>query len=507
MVPQKIQIRTMDSGELGALGFIESRYNLPFSIRRIYYIYGGKENSERGHHAHKKLWQCMIVIKGSLTLVLDGDEGSFSYPLNNPREGIIIPPGYWREMHNITSDAVILVLASHDYDESDYIRDHNAFKSWLKEQALKPVPYLELSRYIDTYGSIVENSAIDAIRSGTYINGQNVQEFEQKFAAICGTRYAVGVGNGFAAIMLILEALGIGQGDEVIVCAAGFVATPLAVSRCKATPVFVDCNYNGNINPNAIERAIGQNSKAILLTHLYGNPADMDEINTIAEKYSIAVIEDACQAHGAKYKGRPCGSLGRAAAFSFYPTKNLGCFGDGGCVTTNDSKIASTVRKLANYGATKKYQHEIIGINSRLDEIQAAVLRAKLPYMHIWNERRNVLSNLYMERLSGIDCITLPTIEKNNIQSWHVFPIRVLEGKRDILREYLDQHGISTNIHYPCALHKQHCYSQEHGHEYFPEAETWAKEELSLPLDATHTDSEIMRICNAVRSFFGRRPI
>ena len=407
-IPQKLSIRTLDSGEYGSLSFIEASRELPFAIRRVYYIYGNKERKKRGFHAHKSLWQCLVVVRGSLTLQLEGKEGSFAYPLSRASEGIIIPPGYWREMHEMSKDAVVMVLASTDYTEDDYIRSYDDFKAWQNEAAKSPVPYLDFTRYMDACGGELECAVSDVVRSGHYINGPNVNAFEDEFARLCGVSYAVGVGNGLSALMLIMEALTIGEGDEVIVCAAGFVATPLAVSRRGARPVFVESLPDGNIDPDAIEGAITSATKAILLTHLYGAPAEMDAINALARNHSLHVIEDACQAHGSRYHCKPCGGLGTAAAFSFYPTKNLGCFGDGGCVTTNDPALAAAVRKIANYGSAQKYHHEILGENSRLDEMQAAVLRVKLPYLGKWNKQRAVLARIYSERLAEIPELLLP---------------------------------------------------------------------------------------------------
>jgi dTDP-4-amino-4,6-dideoxygalactose transaminase len=494
----------MDSGESGSLSFIEASRELPFAIRRTYYIYGGKEGEKRGFHAHKTLWQCLVVLQGSLILQLEGPEGSFSYPLSVPNEGVIIPPGYWREMHEMTKDTIVMVLASADYTENDYIRKYEDFNAWQNSASERPVPYLDFTRYVDAFGSKLECAISDVVRSGRYINGPNVKAFEEEFAQFCGVEYAVGVGNGLSALMLILEALNIGSRDEVIVCAAGFVATPLAVSRRGATPVFVESLSNGNIDPDAVEEAITPATKAILLTHLYGTPADMDAVNDIAREHDLHVIEDACQAHGAFYKGRPCGGLGTAAAFSFYPTKNLGCFGDGGGVTTNDPAVAAKIRKLANYGSARKYHHEILGENSRLDEIQATVLRVKLPYLTKWNNRRRILARMYMGRLAEIPEILLPEYEETDEPAWHVYAIRVRGGRRDALRDYLESRGMETNIHYPIALHKQACYAASYANQCFPKAEAQADEVLSLPLDAMHSEQEIARVCNAIRSFFGK---
>ena len=443
-----------------------------------------------------------MVTHGTVTLSLEGLAGNFSFDLSAASDAILIPPGYWREMSNFTKDTVIMVLASEDYTESDYMHDYNTFKQWLEdEKTRKVVPYLDFQRYYNLLGKDLEQKAADVIQSNYFINGSQKSAFEQEFAEFCGVRHCIGVGNGLEALVLTLEALDIHQGDEVIICAAGFVATPLAVSRVKGKPVFVDCEPGGNIDPLQIEQAITSATKAILLTHLYGIPAEMDAITAIGQKYNIPVIEDACQAHGALYKGRCCGSIGTAAAFSFYPTKNLGAYGDGGCVTTNDAALAEKIRKLSNYGASVKYHHEMLGTNSRLDEMQAALLRVKLPYLAQWNARRRELATIYERELSGIEGIVIPVAQDYTVPVWHVYAIRVKNGKRDALAAHLKEHCIGTNIHYPIALHEQDCYTKTYGTLIFAEAKAQAAEVLSLPLDAMHTNAEIMAVAASIKLF------
>ncbi|HZF62233.1 MAG TPA: DegT/DnrJ/EryC1/StrS family aminotransferase [Desulfovibrio sp.] len=503
--PKKISIKTVKDGTNGALSVIESSTDLPFTIRRVYYIYGAEASTHRGFHAHKKLQQCFVVVHGSVTLILEGPGGKFRFELASPNEAVLIPAGYWREMMHFSDDTVIMVLASTNYNESDYIRDYDEFQSWLASlDEVDSVPYIDFSRYHDSVGKEIEHAALRVIRSNSFINGCEKKKFEKSFAEYCGVRHAITVGNGLEALVMILEGLGIGQGDEVLLCAAGFIATPLAVSRVKARPVFVDCGPGGNIDASKLKDAVTPATKAILLTHLYGLPANMDAISNVAKEFGLKVIEDACQAHGALYKGNKCGSIGTAAAFSFYPTKNLGGFGDGGCVTTNDTDLANKISKLANYGSTVKYDHEMLGGNSRLDEIQAAMLSEKLSHLDEWNEKRRQLAKIYFDLLSDVGEIELPSTLPDTVPVWHVFAVRVKNGRRDELANYLSQKGIGTNIHYPSALHRQKCYAKEYSELKFPEAEVQAAEVLSLPLDAMHTKAEIEFVCMQIRNYWGK---
>ena len=341
------------------------------------------------------------------------------------------------------------------------------------------------------------------MQDARYILGPRVNDFEKAFAEYCGTQHCIGTGNGLDALELMLRACSVGREDEVIMCASGFIATPLAVMRLMAQPVFVDCLANGNIAPATIEAAITPKSKAIMLTHLYGMPADMDAIQKIAQKHDLLILEDSCQAHGSTYKGQKCGSLGDAAAFSFYPSKNLGAFGDGGCVTTNNPEIAEQIRLLRNYGSSKKYHHELVGFNSRLDDIQAGLLLQILPYLDSWNAKRNYLAGIYHKELSQLPQIRMLTPSTGYTSNWHVFPIFLTDGSRNGLAEYLAKQGIETNIHYPTPMHIQPCCS---GLGYvqgdFPMTESICAEELSLPLDQFKKVEEIEYIAASIKRYY-----
>lgn len=333
--------------------------------------------------------------------------------------------------------------------------------------------------------------------SGWYILGNEVKKFEKEFADYLGAKYCVGVGNGLEALYLILKALEIGKGDEVIVPANTYIATILAISQANADPVLAEPDEKTyNINPNRIEEKITKKTKAIMPVHLYGLSADMDPINEIANNNDLFVIEDAAQAHGAKYKGKKCGSLGTAAGFSFYPTKNLGAFGDGGAVVTNDENIADKIRVLRNYGSRRKYYNEIKGLNSRLDEIQAAILRVKLKYLDKWNEKRRKNAKYYLESIRNRNII-LPVEPKGYKHVYHQFVIRC--DNRDLMQKYLENNGISTLIHYPIPPHLSQAYPNfgfKKGD--FPITERIAREVLSLPIDPTKNKKDILMISNVI---------
>lgn len=331
-----------------------------------------------------------------------------------------------------------------------------------------------------------------------FIQGQEVELFEQEFAEYCGTKYCVGCGNGLDALFLILKAYGIGEGDEVIVPSNTYIATALAVSYTGAIPIFVEPTLDSfNIDVTQIEEKITSRTKAIMAVHLYGQPADMDEINRIAEKYNLKVIEDAAQAHGALYKGRKVGSLGDAAGFSFYPGKNLGALGDAGAVVTNDKELADKVRALGNYGSDYKYHHIYQGHNSRLDEVQAAFLRIKLRNLDRWTENRREIVARYLAEINNSK-IVLPTEMSYAKHVYHIFAIR--SDKRDELEKHLNNNGIGTNKHYPIPIHLQDAYIDLGIKEgTLPIAEEISKTELSIPIyygmDKEKIDL-VINVCN-----------
>lgn len=333
-----------------------------------------------------------------------------------------------------------------------------------------------------------------------YIEGAEDEAFEKAFADYCGASYCVGVGNGLDALMLALKALGVGDGDEVIVPSNTYIATALAVTYVGAKPVFVEPDIRTfNINPALIESAITEKTRAIMPVHLYGQACDMDPIMEIAKQHSLFVVEDCAQAHGATYNGQKIGTFGDAAGFSFYPGKNLGALGDAGAVVTNSKELADKVRALGNYGSDYKYHHIYKGNNSRLDELQAAFLSAKLPHLDRMNAERRRIARLYTEGIHNPKVVT-PYVLDSCVPVWHIFGIRCAE--RDALEKHLNDRGIGTNKHYPIPIHLQACY-RDLGFRTgdYPIAEKISATELSLPMYYGMTDEEVQYVIDAINAF------
>lgn len=355
-------------------------------------------------------------------------------------------------------------------------------------------PYLELKEELDAaYRRVME--------SGWYILGEEVEAFENEFAAKCGTKFCVGVGNGLEALHLILRAYGIGLGDEVIVPANTYIASWLAITYAGATPVPVEPDpATFNFDASRILAAITSRTRAIMPVHLYGQPTQMDEIWKISEKFGLKIIEDSAQTHGGTYKGRQAGNLGSAAGFSFYPGKNLGALGDAGAVVTNDAELAKTVRTFSNYGSRKKYYNEVKGYNSRLDPLQAAFLRVKLNHLDEWNRRRSEVAQLYLQGLKNIPDLKLPTISPDTTHVWHQFVIR--HPKRDQLQEFLTKNGVGTLIHYPIPPHLSTAY-KDLGYVVgdFPITESIANTVLSIPMGPHLKLEDAARVVEIIKKF------
>ena len=377
----------------------------------------------------------------------------------------------------------------------------------------KKIPFYDIGESYQELKSEIDSAVARVLSNGWYILGKEVVSFEEDFAEFIGTKYCVGTSNGLDALFLVLKAWGIGEGDEVIVPSNTYIATWLAVSYAGAKPIPVEPDKRTfNIDPALIEEKITKRTKAIIPVHLYGMPADMDPIMDLAEKYNLKLLEDSAQAHSAIYGNKKCGSLGTASAFSFYPGKNLGAFGDGGAITTNDPDLAEKVRCLSNYGSKIKYYNEYEGYNCRLDEIQAAILRAKLPYLDEWNRKRHLVAKEYykidnpkinlpyqgLQRENLQDdkiCFVQPYSGIKSIPCWHQYVI--MSEKRNDLQKYLNSLDIETMIHYPVPPHKQKAYSMMNNLS-FPLAEQIAKQCLSLPINPFISNINLQYIINKI---------
>lgn len=364
------------------------------------------------------------------------------------------------------------------------------------------VPFLNLKDVNDQYKKELVDACVNVIESGWYIQGRECKAFEEEFADYCGTKYTIGVANGLDALTLILRAykeLGMMQtGDEVIVPSNTYIASILAISENDLTPVLVEPDRETYLlDPDKIEEKITKKTKAIMPVHLYGQTCQMDRINQIATKYKLKVIEDSAQAHGAYFGEKRSGNLGDASGFSFYPGKNLGALGDGGAITTNDEELANTIRDLANYGSHKKYENLYKGTNSRLDEIQAAMLRVKLRYLDNEIVHRREIADYYLDNIKN-ENIILPAVRESNNHVWHVFVIR--SNKRDALQKYCLDNGIHTLIHYPIPPHKQEAY-KEWSNDSYPISEQIHAEVLSLPISGVQTLEDTKKIVQVMNDF------
>ena len=364
------------------------------------------------------------------------------------------------------------------------------------------ISFNDFIRTYDICGQQIEQAIQKTLQSGWYILGQQTANFEAAYAQFNETKHCIGVANGLDALNISLKALGIGKGDEVIVPSNTYIATVLAISYVGAKPVFVEPNSETyNIDPLSIEAKITPRTKAIMPVHLYGQACEMDKITYIAQKYNLFIVEDNAQAQGAYCGNKLTGSFGDINGTSFYPTKNLGAIGDAGAITTNNDVLADFSRTMRNYGSEKKYYNKIIGVNSRLDELQAAILQVKLPYLRRWNAQRARIADLYTEGLKNIDDLILPVLAHNCTSVWHLYVIQT--SKRDALADYLKSKGIMTSIHYPVAPHLQVAYKHlklKKGA--FPIAEHLANNVLSLPIYPELRPDEIAYLIDTVRAFY-----
>ena len=361
------------------------------------------------------------------------------------------------------------------------------------------IKFFDFSKETAQIGDEIALTLRKVIESGRFILGPVLELFENEFAEFCSVKHAVGVATGTDALFLCLKAIGIGDSDEVITVSNTFAATALAISYTGAKPVFVDIKDDGHlIDPERIEAAITSRTKAIIPVHLYGQCADMDPIMANAKKHNLFVLEDACQAHGALYRGRKAGSLGHAAAFSFYPTKNMGAYGDAGMITTNDMTLFEKLRLYRNYGQTDRYSYTLKGYNSRLDEIQAAILRVKFKHISEWNQKRQKIAVIYDRELGGINKLTF-SLAPGSTHVYHLY-VAAVEG-RDSLQKYLSENGIETLIHYPVPLHEQKIFNDGILPVKLPNTEKLCREIISLPIYPGMADEDVEKVCEAVKKW------
>lgn len=372
----------------------------------------------------------------------------------------------------------------------------------IKSTTGKKLLVCDLKREHKTVRSEIERSVKKVLDSGWYILGKELEAFENEFAEYIGTLYAVGVASGTEALQLALMALEIGKGDEVITAVNTAIPTAMAIVSAGAQPRFVDVDEDTfNLNIEALEKAITSRTRAIIPVHLYGNPCYIEKVLAIAKKHKIAVVEDACQAHGASYRGRRVGSFGDLGAFSFYPTKNLGCYGDGGMIVTSNKRLFDKLKLLRNYGQVTRYKCEIKGINSRLDEMQAAILRIKLKHLDNFNSKRRSAACLYEEHLKGVEEVGLPSHGAYSKHAFHLYVIKCRD--RDMLKDFLLSKGIETQVHYPVPLHLQRAFEDiGYKSDSFVCAEALSRKILTLPIFPSISKNEIKKVCGCIKHFY-----
>lgn len=360
------------------------------------------------------------------------------------------------------------------------------------------IKFLDLYKINERLRKEINDKIAQVLDKGWYLLGKETENFEQNFAKYCGVKHCIGVANGLESLNLIIKGYGFAQGDEIIVPANTYIASILSISENGCTPILVEPDINTyNINPDLIEKKITSKTKAIMVVHLYGQAVQMDKIWTLAKKYNLKIIEDSAQAHGAKYQNQRVGSLGDASGFSFYPGKNLGCVGDGGCVTTNDDELAQKIKALRNYGSHKKYHNVFIGMNSRLDEIQAGILDIKLKFLDEDNQKRKEIAKYYRKNIKN-SSIILPNVYAEDAHVWHLFVVRTKQ--RDNFQKYLLDNEIQTIIHYPIPPHKQECYKLWNNLSY-PITEEIHKSVLSLPISPVMSDDEVKKVVEIINEY------
>ncbi len=360
------------------------------------------------------------------------------------------------------------------------------------------VLFNDFKKQYKTHQKEIDTAIKRVLNSGWYILGKEVENFEKKFSSYIGTKETIGVANGMEALQIILLALNVGKGDEVITTPHSAIATSLAIQAVGAKPIFVDIDDFYHIDASKIEKHINKKTKAILPVHLYGQSVDIKKMSALAKKYKLFLIEDCAQAHGAKFKGKKVGTFGDAGAFSFYPTKNLGAFGDAGAIVTNNLELALKCRTIRNYGQKNRYEHEVLGLNSRLDELQAAILGGLLPNLEKDNSKRISVAKIYKKELSRLKEIKLPKERKDVKHVYHLFVIEA--EKKDALQKFLKENGIETLIHYPIPIHKQKCFNDRKTK--LPIIESKVSDILSLPIHPHLTKKEVLYVCQKIKYFY-----
>lgn len=494
----------------GDLTVVENTRAFPFSVKRVFYLYDVPADSERGGHSHFKAQELIVAVSGAFDVTINDGHGKRSFHLDRPYKALYIEAGIWRTLQNFSSGSVCLVLTSEKYDEDDYVRSFDDFMRLTskKMDVGRHFKFLDLAICNAPYIDEIKKAAIDVIESGRYIGGAEVIALEHDLKVLTGAPFAIGVSNGLDALRLIfrgyIELGRLRPGDEVIVPANTYIASVLAVTDCGLIPVFVEPDPETlNLDSHRVEAAVTSRTRAILPVHLYGRVCWDSTLAATAARNNLIVVEDNAQAIGAVsdtiglFGSRAAGGLGHAAAFSFYPTKNIGAVGDAGAVTTFDENLARTVRALGNYGSDRRYHNIFAGLNCRLDPIQAAMIRVKLRHIDDETEHRLKIADVY-DGLIKNPKVTLPVKGKEGTTVWHQYVVRV--DDRDTFRKYLLDNGVETDVHYAVPPHLQPCYSQYASLD-LPITCRIADTVVSLPISRCTTVSDAREIAEIINNY------
>lgn len=487
----------------GNLTAIDAEFDLPFDIKRVFYI-KNLNNLERGFHAHRKCEQILVPIHGNFTLKLDDGNCIKEYYLDKHNEGIHVPLYNWISMKNFSNDCIIMVLCSYKYDEDEYIRDYTIFKNEInKINEINEINNFSLKKQTQKLKRTILNNLENIIDRNEFTMGSNVIEFEKKFAKYNNVNYCVGVSNGCAALKIALKSLEL-KNPKVLVQANTYVAVPLVCEELKIDYDIIDIDDNLLLDLNKLEKYLENNKDTkndivVLLIHLYGNCVDMDKIIELKQKYNFKIIEDAAQAHGSTYKNKKLGSFGELGCFSFYPSKNLGAFGESGAIITNNKKYYDYCIKYRNYGSIERYKWDIIGGNERIDNIQGSILSTKLDYLEEWNNNRRNIANTYIKNITENNNLRILKSINYCDTNYHLFII--ISNKRDELKKYLEKNNIFTAIHYPAPFYESEAYKHING-KHCNKMNEYKYKLLSIPIYPEMIETEVKKVYININDFF-----
>ena len=491
----------------GNLIAIDSINDLPFDIKRIFYI-NNVDNLPRGFHSHKKCEQILVPIQGSFDLHVELKSGEKKvFTLNKDNVGLYIPILSWISMENFSSGCILMVICSYKYDEDEYIRNYGDYLEIIREEKKKDklIKNFDLTIQTKKYKKEIMNKIEDIIDNNSFTLGKELKEFENNFANYNNVKYCVGVSNGTSALKIAYHALELDSDNiEIIVQANTYIAVPLVVNELKLKMNIIDIDENLLLDLNKLELFLDENKEnnktyVLFLVHLYGYCVNMNKLMELKEKYNFYLIEDTAQAHGSEFNGKKLGSFGEIGCFSFYPSKNLGAYGEGGAIITNKESYYNYALKYRNYGCIAKYEWEIKGFNERMHNIQSAILDIKLKYLDSCNENRRKLANIYIENLKDNKLIKIPKLHENCKSNYHLFVI--ITNKRDELKEYLEENNVQCAIHYPRAFYKSEAF-KELNDLHLDNMEELKDNLLSLPMYPELEEEKVIHICELINNYY-----